>query len=423
MVTTILLLLFFLLTPILLIYLCRISKTINKIGVVVLAYAVGLLIGNLLILPNASENYKIELGTDASIPKTEIQNLYDKGDVSSADLIVNQIKGLQDSVMSVAILLAIPLMLFSLDLKRWLKFARGAMLSLILAMVSLLTVIVLGYFLFKNVIPEPSKVAGMLIGVYTGGTPNLAAIGTALDVTPNTFILTHTYDMAIGALTLIFILTVAQRVFNYILPTFNENHKHILKEDISKEAKSMDDFTEMITRKGIPQLLLAFAISIIIVAVAIGLSMIVPEDFKMVTIILSITTLGLLASLVKKINRIKKSFQLGMYLIIVFSLIVASMGDILAMFQLDYIYLFAFVALAVIGSMVIHVGLSFLFKVDADSTIITITALTYSPPFVPVVASAIKNKEVIISGLTVGIIGYAFGNYLGIFIAYFLERL
>ena len=124
---------------------------------------------------------------------------------------------------------------------------------------------------------------------------------------------------------------------------------------------------------------------------------------------------------IKSINKIEKSFPLGMYLIIVFSLVVASMGDLSSMFQIDFLHLFLFVALAIFGSMIIHLFLSWIFKVDSDTTIITITALTYSPPFVPVVASALKNKEVIISGLTVGILGYAFGNYIGVAIAYFLK--
>ena len=110
-----------------------------------------------------------------------------------------------------------------------------------------------------------------------------------------------------------------------------------------------------------------------------------------------------------------------MYFIIVFCLIVSSMADLRGMFQVDALNLFLFVAMAVFGSMIVHVFLSWIFKVDSDTTIITITALTYSPPFVPVVAGALKNKEVIISGLTVGILGYAFGNYLGVFIAYFLK--
>jgi len=39
------------------------------------------------------------------------------------------------------------------------------------------------------------------------------------------------------------------------------------------------------------------------------------------------------------------------------------------------------------------------------------------------VAGALKNKEIIVSGLTVGIIGYAIGNYIGVLLAFFLKGL
>jgi uncharacterized membrane protein len=110
-----------------------------------------------------------------------------------------------------------------------------------------------------------------------------------------------------------------------------------------------------------------------------------------------------------------------MYLIIVFSMVLASMANLYDMFHIEYIHLFSFIAIVLFGSIFIHVLLSKIFNVDTDTTIITITALAYSPPFVPVVAGALKNKNIIISGLTVGILGYALGNYLGIAIAYFLQ--
>jgi uncharacterized membrane protein len=138
-------------------------------------------------------------------------------------------------------------------------------------------------------------------------------------------------------------------------------------------------------------------------------------------IILSITTLGLALGTIKAISSIEKTFQLGMYFIIVFSLVIASMGNLRSMFQIDFLNLFMYVAFAIFGSIVVHVFLSFLFKVDSDTTIITITALTFSPPFVPVVSAALKNKEIIITGITSGIIGYALGNYLGVALAYFLK--
>jgi uncharacterized membrane protein len=157
--------------------------------------------------------------------------------------------------------------------------------------------------------------------------------------------------------------------------------------------------------------------------VAIGgvMGWFVPERSQMATVTLSITSLGILFSNWKAVNKIKHSFQLGMYLIIVFSLVLASMANLYEMLNIEYLHLFNFVAIVLFGSIFIHVLLSKVFNVDTDTTIITITALAYSPPFVPAVAGALKNKNIIISGLTVGILGYAIGNYLGIAIAYFLQ--
>jgi uncharacterized membrane protein len=323
--------------------------------------------------------------------------------------------------MSIAIPIALPLLLFSLDIKRWLKMAKEALLSLILGVSSLIIVVVAGYFLFRDQIQESWKVAGMLCGVYTGGTPNLAAIGTALDVSPNVFVLTHTYDLVLGSVTLLFLLTGAQKVFNLILPHFNESHEKIKLKKVIAENEGIDNYLGMLTKKGVIQLSKALGLSVLILGASFAISLLVPKSSQMPVIILLITTFGLLLGTIKSISSIEKTFQTGMYFIIVFSLVVSSMADLRSMFQIDFLHLFMYVALAVFGSMIVHVFLSYLFKVDSDTTIITISALTFSPLFVPVVAAALKNKDVIITGITTGILGYAFGNYLGVGLAYFLK--
>jgi len=162
-------------------------------------------------------------------------------------------------------------------------------------------------------------------------------------------------------------------------------------------------------------------LSVLIVGASFGVSLLVPKSSQTTVIILSITTIGLLLGTIKSISSIDKTFQLGMYFIIVFSMVIASMADLRSMFQIDFLNLFLYVGFAVFGSVIVHVFLSYLFKVDSDTTIITMTALTFSPPFVPIVAAALKNKEIIITGITTGILGYAFGNYLGVALAYFLK--
>jgi uncharacterized membrane protein len=418
---TIALIVFYFGFPIVIIYATQKVSFLNKVGTVVLAYIFGLIVGNVGIFPRASNQLKLALEGKAYLSTDRIQQLLDQGAITATDVVANQVASIQDTLMILVILFAIPLLLFSLDLKKWLKIAREALLSLVLATISLLLAIFIGYYFYKDLIDESWKVSGMLVGLYTGGTPNLAAIRTALDVSANTFLLTHTYDLVTGIICLVFLMTIAQRLFNSFLPSFEARHAKYADTLDLAYREDMDSFIGMLTRSGIIQLSKALGFSSIIVAIGGGLGLLVPQHSQMVTVILTITTLGILFSNWSVVNRIQHSFQLGMYLIIVFSLVVATMGNFSGIFQMGYLHLFSYVAIVLFGSIFIHVLLSKLFKVDTDTTIITITALAYSPPFVPVVAGALKNKNIIISGLTVGILGYAFGNYLGIAIAYFLQ--
>jgi uncharacterized membrane protein len=417
----ILLIAFYLFTPAILIWLTKKSNFLNRLGAVVLAYLAGLVFGNIGILPKASVAFKSLLGTRVKMPDAEIQQLLSSGQITANDITVNQIASLQDTLMTGTILVAIPLLLFSLDIKKWLKLAKGAVLSMLLATFSLLVVIFTGFYFWGSDIDESYKVAGMLVGVYTGGTPNLAAIGTALNVSPNVFLLTHTYDLIVGSVCLLFLMTIAQRVFHIFLPKFQVVYKAENKMHLPDEPNEMENFDPLFKRKLIPDLLKAIGISVLIVAIGGGLSMLVPKPADTIVAILTITTLGLVASLIKPVNRLRNSFQSGMYLIIAFSMAVSSMADLSNMFQIEFLQLFLYVFYVVFGSIALHVGLAAIFKLDADTTIISITALTYSPPFVPTVAGALKNKEVIISGLTIGILGYAFGTYLGIIVATILQ--
>ena len=70
--------------------------------------------------------------------------------------------------------------------------------------------------------------------------------------------------------------------------------------------------------------------------------------------------------------------------------------------------------------LLLQVLLGRLFRVDADTAVITSVAMINSPLFVPMIAESMKNRKIIISGITIGIIGYAVGNYLGVLIAQLL---
>lgn len=95
--------------------------------------------------------------------------------------------------------LAIPLILFSTDFKSWLKLAPKTILSFVLVMVSAVSAALLAALLFHNRVPEYWKLSGMLVGVYTGGTPNLMAVGAGLNASDELLGATNVSDMLIGA--------------------------------------------------------------------------------------------------------------------------------------------------------------------------------------------------------------------------------
>jgi uncharacterized membrane protein len=422
MIKIILLVLFYFTFPLVIIYMCKRWTILQKVGTIVLAYGFGLLIGSSGIFPKGSEGYKLALQGRVAIPGTEMEKMIGDGRIQEEDRFVNRIASVQDLIPSIVVPLAFPLLLFSLNIKRWLKHAKKGFISVALALVSGLVMVTAGFFIWKDSIPDSWKLAGMFEGIYTGGTPNFVAIKMALNVDPNLFVIVSTYDMIVGAGLVLFFITIAPRIFRYILPKFSEE-KGISVEasEIAKETENMDDFTGMLNRKTFLPLLKALGISILIFALGGVLSLLLPMIPQMVVVILSITTLAILASLIKSINSIEKTFQLGMYLIIVFSLIIASMADLRTMFSIGMLNLILFITWCYFGSLILHLILAKIFKVDADNFLITATAFIFSPPFVPLVANALKNKDVIVTGITGGIIGYILGNYFGVGLAYFLK--
>lgn len=374
--------LFFILFPAFAIYLCKKSPLIDRLGAVVVCYIAGIALGNTGMFP---ENFA----------------------------------GIQDAFMTVTVPIALPLMFFSLDMKRWSRLAGKSLLSFGLQTVSIIIVSIGGYFIFRDVIGAESwKLAGMFIGVYTGGTVNLAAIGTALQVDPALYVASHASDVVVSSVYLLFLITVGQRVILKFLPAFSAAGN--VSEDISMEG--MNSYDGIFGRKVFLPLLGALALAVLIFAFGGALTLVVPKEAGMVVAILSITTLGIAASFVPRIRAIKMTYQLGQYFILVFCLVVGSMADISKLIGSAPAIL-GYVGFTIACCLVLHVALCRIFGVDTDTMIITSTAGINSPPLVPVVAAALKNRELVVSGVITGIIGWVIGSYLGITFAYLLQGL
>ena len=418
MTYSIVLTLFYIFIPVLIIFLTGRYKLANKIGAIIIAYVIGLALGHSGIIPMGSEGYHKLINIETKATLTNLLDWQAQGLITERDIVLFKVRQLQDNLMSVAVLIAIPLLLFSCNVKDWFRMAGKTFIALVTGTFAVTIVVVLGYFLFKEKIPDAWKVSGMLVGVYTGGTPNLAALKMMLDVKPDVYIMTHTYDTLVSAFFLFFLVTFGKRVFGSFLPPYP------FKKDREAEQNfvAFQDYSGILKKKSLIPLLLAIGVAFLVVGASIGLSLLLTGEMNIVIIILSITTMSILVSMIPRINRIEKTFETGMYFILIFSVVVASMANFRQLLDISSA-LFLYITLAVLGSLFLHAFLSWIFKVDADTLMIAHTALVCSPPFVPMIAGALRNREVIIAGLTVGLIGYAIGNYLGFALAYILKAM
>ena len=380
-------LLFYFTFPSLIIYLCRKSSLMNKIGEILLLYIVGILVSNLVVFP---------LGLGDSL------------------------KGVQDALTSVTILLAFPMILFGCDFKNW--KLKKAIIALCIGLVSVVTVDIIGFYIFNDNQTGFEKIAGLLVGVYTGGTPNLASLKIALNVDAETYIFVHTFDMIISFVYLVLLMSFGIKVFRLFLSRRVAESLGYQDGSEFKVQSSELSYSGIFTKKHFSKTLGALGLAVLIIGVGMGVSLLISGKVDdMLVLILTMTTLSIAASFLPFVRKMEKSYDAGMYLVLIFSLVVASMVDITAIDYRAGANIIAYIAFVIFCSLVLSIVLAKIFKVDSDTMVITSVALINSPLFVPMIAESMKNKKVIITGITVGVIGYAVGNYLGIIVSQLLK--
>ncbi|MBO4918107.1 MAG: DUF819 family protein [Bacteroidales bacterium] len=380
MIGNILITMFFLLAPAGVLWLCRKVPALDRIGPVLVLYLLGILVGNLFHPPGMAQ--------------------------------------IQEILSSAMVPLAIPLMLFSCTFRK--SETRSQLLALLSGLLAVAVAVVAGYLLFGRNLEDGAKVGGMLTGVYTGGTINLASLQVMLDVPGETFVLLNSFDMAVSFLYLTFLLSFGIRLFRRWLPWEAETGSETGAEAALAAGKP---FEGLFTRQGLRDAGVLLAVDALIIGISAGLGLLAGDGAFMTVLILSLTTLGIAASFWKPLKKRRHGYDIGMYCIYVFSVVVASMADLRNLSIGGSLNLLCYLTFVIFGSLILSVLLAKLLKIDADMMTVSSVAYICSPPFVPMISAAMKNRRVLAGGLAVGVVGYAAGNYLGFLMAQLLSLL
>jgi uncharacterized membrane protein len=311
-------------------------------------------------------------------------------------------KSLSLNLSGLGVLLAIPLMLFPTDLKLWPRLARPLLVSFGLACVAAVVSAASISVAFRSSTDEWYKVAGMLVGVYVGGTANMTAVGLALGVKQETFLLLNAADIITGGAYLLVLLSVAQRIVLTFLRPF-------VAPVLSDEAA----FFEIPAQDPKASRWLTLGLALGVVAVSGSITWIIHKQLEPALLMLLVTTLALAASLFRSIRRLPGTSDMGEYFLLVFCISVGSLAD-LRQVASGSSTLFLFVLFVMSASAVLHFALCRIFGIDADTALISQTATIFGPPFIGPVAKALNNPTLVGPGLTLGLMGIALGTYLGL---------
>ena len=324
---------------------------------------------------------------------------------------------IQKNIMNIAVPIAIPLMLFNCNFKLWTKSLPKTAAALGGGLAAVLIAVVSGFFIFRNAgISNIADVAAMMTGIYTGGTMNFNALGAALHVESTTIATVLAFEMIVTFPLIMFIVGGGYRLFRKLLP-FKDEASVVDSDEADSLEHGVEQYGDLLRWRVFLRSLVGLAISIGFLAIGAGLSLLITGKLNELVIILTITTLAIIASFSPKIRAIPKTFELGMFFILLFSVVVASQFDIQSL-DSGSLGIGAFVLFIIVVATLLHLLFCRLFKVSGDLFGVALVALLCSPPFVPPVVGAMGNKKVLISGIVIGLIGYAIGTYLGVALAY-----
>ena len=325
---------------------------------------------------------------------------------------------------NIAVPLAIPLMLMGCNTGGW-KVSKAFKVFLS-GLLSVLIVTIAGYFIFRNGYDDNrgfAQVCAVATGIYTGGIPNMGAIKQAVAMPSQTYLYITSYDLIVTGLYLVFVILFGKTVFRKLLPAERRAESGERKaESAEYKAESNNGRINPFDREHRGLSFLAIGITIAIAAVSYAVSIWVSKDGSpnMTVLILLLTTLAIGASFLPPMRRQQHSFDLGLYCVYVFCLAIATACDIRQMDIAGSLPILYYLGFIVLGSLVLQIFFAKMLKIDGDSVMVCSVALINSPPFVPLAAALLNNKDIVILGITIGLLGYMLGNYLGIGIFHLL---
>lgn len=331
-----------------------------------------------------------------------------------------------DAVWSVIVPLAIPLLLFQINLKKLFRESGRLLLMFLISSIGTVAGTTLAFFALREHIPMLDKIAAMFSASYIGGGVNFAAMAAKFE-TPGELVsasvVADNLTMAVLFIVLIIIPTMSFFRKRYKTPHIDEVESRAGKdENLAKSYWKPKQISLL-------DIALAVGIAFTIVLVAKKLSqyfdMRIPSGDNVGFLwnlanglfgdmYLMLTTLTFLALLLfpRFFERLQGSQEIGTYLIHIFFVVIGIPASIPLIIEQAPL-LFVFAVTIVIINVVISLVFGKLLRFDLEEIMLAINANAGGPTTAAALAIAKGWQNLVGPILIVGTFGYIVGNYVG----------
>lgn len=317
--------------------------------------------------------------------------------------------------------LSICLYLMNLDLKKMkVLLNRQTILAMVSMLISVSVVAIIGGVIIAPHIPEGWKIAGMFTGTYIGGSPQLNAIAIGLDASSDALAAANAADYVVGMPMLILFFALPGILGKS--KTFKKLWPQRFKEE-ELEGGSPQEALMAKKEWSIKDIAYMLAISFVIVALAtMFVNAFVAESARSSIRVIMITTLAIISAQIPAVQKLKGNLDLGLFFSMTFLVTIGFAVNIQNFFGSALtVTLLCFVI--IVGSTLLHFVITRLMKVNYEYTLLSIVAGIADGTTSAMVASGAKWEALIQTGLLMGILAGALGNYIGIGVSYAIKLL
>jgi uncharacterized membrane protein len=339
-----------------------------------------------------------------------------------------------DAVWTYIVPLAIPLLLFQVNVKKIWKESGRMLIIFLLSSIGTVAGTIIAFLLLQDMIPELDKIGAMISASYIGGGVNFAAMAAKFETSGEMVSATVVADNLMMALYFFVLIAIPT------IPFFRKYYPTPYIAEVEKQAETHQTQAEGFWKRkdiSLKDIALAIGTAFFLVVVSFKLAAwldeLIPsgenagiilnilngvfgDKYLMLTTI-TIVTVSLLP---KYFENIHGSQEIGTYFIYLFFVVIGIPASIPIIFQ-NAPLLLVFVLIAVSVNMILSFTFGKLFRFSLEEIILASNANIGGPTTAAAMAIAKGWRELIVPILLVGTLGYIIGNYIGRALGYWFS--